>query len=190
MSMAVLVKLSTDIPLIPVITLAMSHLLHVEHTKSSSTVSALLRHRPPDRSRRCRQPHLPQRLRLRFHPGRHPRLLQSFFSKYDEIENTHIVTDKTLGRSKGYAFVCFRTRTAREGPQRPNKTIGNRTITCELASFGRSPDSSTVPAQAQSLGTGSSYVASIAGDHSATPSTGPLCERRHASAELRLIGLV
>lgn len=68
--------------------------------------------------------------------------LQSFFSKYGELENIHIVTDKPSGRPKGYAFVCFKTRTAAEKAlSDPNKTIGNRTITCHLAAFGRSPGS-------------------------------------------------
>ncbi|KAJ6830564.1 UBP1-associated protein 2B-like [Iris pallida] len=78
-----------------------------------------------------------------------------------------------------------------EGPQRPqqdyqqpdNHLRAGRLRPLSRLCYGR-------PVQTQSLGTGSTGVASIAGDHSATPSTGPFCERRHASTELRLIGLV
>ncbi|KAJ6803501.1 putative UBP1-associated protein 2A [Iris pallida] len=76
--------------------------------------------------------------------------LQSFFSKYGEIENVHIVTDKPSGRPKGYAFVCFRTRAAAEKAlSDPNKTLGNRTITCQLAALGRTSGSAAfVPPKA------------------------------------------
>ncbi|GMI92096.1 hypothetical protein like AT2G41060 [Hibiscus trionum] len=62
------------------------------------------------------------------------------FSKYGEIEECKAVTDKVSGKSKGYAFILFKHRSgARQALKQPQKKIGNRTTSCQLASQGPVP---------------------------------------------------
>ncbi|KAF9665377.1 hypothetical protein SADUNF_Sadunf16G0116300 [Salix dunnii] len=64
--------------------------------------------------------------------------LISVFKKYGEIEDCKIVTDKATGRSKGYGFLLFKTRiAARKALKEPQKKVGNRMVSCQLASLGK-----------------------------------------------------
>ncbi|MBA0774540.1 hypothetical protein Gotri_009742, partial [Gossypium trilobum] len=66
--------------------------------------------------------------------------LTSEFSKYGEIEECKAVTDRVSGKSKGYAFILFKHRSgARRALKQPQKKIGNRTTSCQLASQGPVP---------------------------------------------------
>ncbi|KAF3455220.1 hypothetical protein FNV43_RR05668 [Rhamnella rubrinervis] len=66
--------------------------------------------------------------------------LTSVFGSYGEIEDCKAVTDKVSGKSKGYAFILFRHRSgARKALKEPQKKIGNRTTSCQLASTGPVP---------------------------------------------------
>ncbi|GAV88797.1 RRM_1 domain-containing protein [Cephalotus follicularis] len=77
--------------------------------------------------------------------------LTDVFKEYGEIEDCKAVCDKISGKSKGYAFILFRTRGgARKALKEPQKKIGNRMTACQLASIG--------PAQPQ----GSSAAAPVA----------------------------
>nr|XP_010906042.3 UBP1-associated protein 2A [Elaeis guineensis] len=63
--------------------------------------------------------------------------LASVFCQYGEIEECRVVVDRNTGRSKGYGFVLFRTRAAaRKALKEPQKRIGHRMTSCQLASFG------------------------------------------------------
>ncbi|KAA8544480.1 hypothetical protein F0562_022480 [Nyssa sinensis] len=63
--------------------------------------------------------------------------LTSVFSKYGEIEDCKAVTDKVSGKSKGYGFILFKHRSgARKALQQPQKKIGTRMTSCQLASAG------------------------------------------------------
>ncbi|KAB2089159.1 hypothetical protein ES319_A03G042800v1 [Gossypium barbadense] len=62
------------------------------------------------------------------------------FSKYGEIEECKAVTDKVSGKSKGYAFILFKHRSgARRALKQPQKKIGIRTTSCQLAVQGPVP---------------------------------------------------
>ncbi|KAI4340496.1 hypothetical protein MLD38_025325 [Melastoma candidum] len=64
-------------------------------------------------------------------------ILTSVFSKYGEIEDCKHVTDRVTGKSKGYAFILFKRRaSARKALKEPQKKIGNRITSCQLASAG------------------------------------------------------
>ncbi|XP_058743129.1 UBP1-associated protein 2B-like [Vicia villosa] len=66
--------------------------------------------------------------------------LTSVFQKYGEIEDCKAVTDKVSGKSKGYAFILFKHRSGcRRALKQPQKQIGNRTTSCQLASAGPVP---------------------------------------------------
>ncbi|XP_060200182.1 UBP1-associated protein 2A-like [Lycium barbarum] len=63
--------------------------------------------------------------------------LTSVFEKYGEIEACNAVTDKVSGKSKGYGFILFKHRSsARKALREPQKKIGTRTTSCQLASAG------------------------------------------------------
>ena len=65
--------------------------------------------------------------------------LTSAFKQYGQIEECNVVTDKITGRSKGYGFVLFKTRSgARKALKQPQKKIGNRMAACHLAAAGPS----------------------------------------------------
>ncbi|KAL6976574.1 hypothetical protein U1Q18_025364 [Sarracenia purpurea var. burkii] len=66
--------------------------------------------------------------------------LISVFGKYGEIEDCKAVSDKVSGKSKGYAFILFKHRSgARKALKQPQKKIGNRITSCQLASAGPVP---------------------------------------------------
>lgn len=59
------------------------------------------------------------------------------FKPFGEIEEFKLITDKATGRAKGYAFAQFKTRAAAEKALKiPQKKIGNRTASCQLAALG------------------------------------------------------
>ncbi|KAL2507077.1 UBP1-associated protein 2A [Forsythia ovata] len=64
-------------------------------------------------------------------------IMKSVFGKYGEIEDCKVVSDKNSGKSKGYGFILYKHREgARRALKQPQKTIGNRTASCQLASTG------------------------------------------------------
>ncbi|OWM69090.1 UBP1-associated protein 2B-like [Punica granatum] len=66
--------------------------------------------------------------------------LYSVFGKYGEIEDCKHVTDRVSGKSKGYAFILYKHRSgARKALKQPQKKVGNRTTSCQLASTGPVP---------------------------------------------------
>ncbi|KAF5751648.1 hypothetical protein HS088_TW02G00664 [Tripterygium wilfordii] len=66
--------------------------------------------------------------------------LTAEFGKYGEIEDCKAVTDRVSGKSKGYAFILFKHRSgARKALKQPQKKIGNRITSCQLASAGPVP---------------------------------------------------
>lgn len=75
--------------------------------------------------------------------------LTSVFGIYGEIEDCKAVTDKVSGKSKGYGFILFKHRSgARKALREPQKKIGTRMTSCQLASAGpvpAPPPSSAVP---------------------------------------------
>ncbi|OIW12258.1 hypothetical protein TanjilG_06047 [Lupinus angustifolius] len=63
--------------------------------------------------------------------------LTSAFRQYGEVEDCKAVADKITGKSKGYGFILFKTRSgARKALEQPQKKIGNRLTSCQLASLG------------------------------------------------------
>ncbi|MCD7472856.1 hypothetical protein HAX54_014260 [Datura stramonium] len=66
--------------------------------------------------------------------------LTSVFGVYGEIEDCKAVTDKVSGKSKGYGFILFKHRSgARKALREPQKKIGTRMTSCQLASAGPVP---------------------------------------------------
>ncbi|XP_022865466.1 UBP1-associated protein 2A-like, partial [Olea europaea var. sylvestris] len=64
-------------------------------------------------------------------------ILTSVFGKYGEIEDCKVVTDKASGKSKGYGFILYKHRNgARKALLQPQKKIGTRMTSCQLASAG------------------------------------------------------
>lgn len=75
-------------------------------------------------------------------------ILTSVFGKYGEIEDCKAVTDKVSGKSKGYAFILFKHRSgARKALKQPQKKIGSRITSCQLASAGpvQAPPAAAAP---------------------------------------------
>ncbi|OAY79112.1 UBP1-associated protein 2B [Ananas comosus] len=63
--------------------------------------------------------------------------LSAAFAPFGEIEECKVVSDRATGRCKGYGFVRFKTRAAaKRALKEPQKRIGNRSTSCQLASFG------------------------------------------------------
>ncbi|XP_010542227.1 PREDICTED: UBP1-associated protein 2A-like [Tarenaya hassleriana] len=59
------------------------------------------------------------------------------FKQYGEIEDCKAVVDKISGKSKGYGFILFKSRSgARNALKQPQKKIGSRMTACQLASIG------------------------------------------------------
>lgn len=66
--------------------------------------------------------------------------LVSEFGKYGAIEDCKAVVDKVSGKSKGYGFILFKHRSgAQKALKEPQKKIGNRMTSCQLASAGPVP---------------------------------------------------
>lgn len=63
--------------------------------------------------------------------------LVSAFEPFGEIEECNVVTDRATGKTKGYGFVLFKTRKgAFKALREPQKKIGNRMASCQLACLG------------------------------------------------------
>ncbi|KAL1191526.1 UBP1-associated protein 2A [Cardamine amara subsp. amara] len=59
------------------------------------------------------------------------------FKQYGEIEDCKAVFDKISGKSKGYGFILYKSRSgARNALKQPQKKIGSRMTACQLASKG------------------------------------------------------
>ncbi|OIW06457.1 hypothetical protein TanjilG_05228 [Lupinus angustifolius] len=75
--------------------------------------------------------------------------LTAAFRQYGEIEDCKAVTDNVTGNSNGYGFILFKTRCgARKALEQPQKKVGNRVISCQLASLGpvqQQPDNFAQP---------------------------------------------
>ncbi|KAL3752237.1 hypothetical protein ACJRO7_012963 [Eucalyptus globulus] len=85
--------------------------------------------------------------------------LTSAFKPFGPIEECKAVTDKATGRCKGYGFVLFKTRAAtRKALKEPQKRIGNRTASCQLAASGP-PSAAPVSSDASSR---KMYIANVA----------------------------
>ncbi|GAB4844013.1 hypothetical protein Ancab_013977 [Ancistrocladus abbreviatus] len=68
--------------------------------------------------------------------------LRNAFGQYGEIEDCKAVIDKVSGKSKGYGFILFKSRSgARKALKQPQKKIGNRMTACQLAAIGPVPSS-------------------------------------------------
>ncbi|XP_040379041.1 UBP1-associated protein 2B-like [Oryza brachyantha] len=69
--------------------------------------------------------------------------LRSAFSRFGELEDCRVISDKQSGRSKGYGFVLFRSRrSALRALRRPQLQIGGRLAFCHLAASGPAPPTS------------------------------------------------
>lgn len=63
--------------------------------------------------------------------------IESVFAPYGEIEDLNVVSDRATGKCKGYAFVTFKSRkSAQDLLKTPRVLVGNRLISCQLASEG------------------------------------------------------
>ncbi|XP_062184609.1 UBP1-associated protein 2B-like [Phragmites australis] len=72
--------------------------------------------------------------------------LRSAFSRFGELEDCRVISDKQSGKSKGYGFVLFRSRrSALRALRRPQLQIGGRLAFCHLAASGPAPP----PSQSQ-----------------------------------------
>ncbi|KAF8660155.1 hypothetical protein HU200_057719 [Digitaria exilis] len=69
--------------------------------------------------------------------------LRGAFSRFGELEDCRVISDKQSGRSKGYGFVLFRSRrSALRALRRPQLQIGGRLAFCHLAASGPAPPAS------------------------------------------------
>ncbi|KAL2502092.1 RNA-binding protein musashi/mRNA cleavage and polyadenylation factor I complex [Forsythia ovata] len=79
------------------------------------------------------------------------------FKPFGEVEECKLITDKNTGRAKGYAFVLFKTRAAaKKALKVPQKKIGNRVVSCQLASAGP-----TTPTQASEPSSWKVFVGNV-----------------------------
>lgn len=73
--------------------------------------------------------------------------LLEVFSKYGEIEEGSVAYDKNTNKSRGFAFVTFKTVEAtKRALKEPNKTIDGRTVTVKLAADGQKEKLPSQPA--------------------------------------------
>ncbi|KAD3640073.1 hypothetical protein E3N88_29296 [Mikania micrantha] len=92
-------------------------------------------------------------------------VLVSEFGKYGEIEDCKAVVDKVSGKSKGYAFILFKHRAgAQKALKEPQKKIGNRMTSCQLASAGPVPAPPPVAPQVSELTQRKIFVSNVAAD--------------------------
>ncbi|KAM0842014.1 hypothetical protein ACQ4PT_058636 [Festuca glaucescens] len=69
--------------------------------------------------------------------------LRSAFSRFGELEDYRVILDKQSGKSKGYGFVLFRSRSAAlRALRRPQLQIGGRLAFCHFAASGPASPSS------------------------------------------------
>ncbi|KAK4776042.1 hypothetical protein SAY87_024003 [Trapa incisa] len=82
--------------------------------------------------------------------------LVSAFEAFGEIEECNVVMDRVTGNTKGYGFVLFKTRKgASKALREPQKRVGNRIASCQLASLGsvaKDPNSGSVAASKKNGG--------------------------------------
>eukprot|EP00262_Sarcandra_glabra_P000404 TRINITY_DN10485_c0_g1_i1.p1 TRINITY_DN10485_c0_g1~~TRINITY_DN10485_c0_g1_i1.p1 ORF type:complete len:412 (+),score=22.94 TRINITY_DN10485_c0_g1_i1:76-1311(+) len=63
--------------------------------------------------------------------------LLSSFSQYGDVEDCKVVFDRNTGKSKGFGFIVFTTRSAAvKALKQPQKKIKSRVAWCQLASVG------------------------------------------------------
>jgi len=75
--------------------------------------------------------------------------LLAAFSVHGEIEEGSVIMDKMTGKSKGFAFVTFKNITsAHDALAQPDKQIGGRTVSCNLAAMGPVRNKGTMGAPA------------------------------------------
>ncbi|KAL8146000.1 hypothetical protein AgCh_003946 [Apium graveolens] len=91
--------------------------------------------------------------------------LVSEFSKYGEVEDCKAVTDKVSGKSKGYGFILFKHRGgAQKALKEPQKKIGNRVTSCQLASAGPVPAPAPVAAPVSEYTQRKIFVSNVSAD--------------------------
>ncbi|KAK1396620.1 UBP1-associated protein 2A [Heracleum sosnowskyi] len=91
--------------------------------------------------------------------------LISEFSKYGEVEDCKAVTDKVSGKSKGYGFILFKHRGgAQKALKEPQKKIGNRVTSCQLASAGPVPAPAPVAAPVSEYTQRKIFVSNVSAD--------------------------
>ncbi|CAF0893262.1 unnamed protein product [Rotaria sordida] len=72
--------------------------------------------------------------------------LRAFFSKFGEIEEAVVITDRSTGKSRGYGFVTMARREgADEAVKEPNPTIDGRRANVNLAYLGAKNRAATLP---------------------------------------------
>ncbi|KAK1439509.1 hypothetical protein QVD17_05328 [Tagetes erecta] len=87
------------------------------------------------------------------------------FEKYGEVEDCKAVADKVSGKSKGYAFILFKHRVgAQKALKEPQKKIGNRMTSCQLASAGPVPAPPPTVAPVSELTQRKIFVSNVAAD--------------------------
>ena len=59
--------------------------------------------------------------------------VRAAYERFGEIQDAAVVTDRTSGKSKGYAFVTFKTLEAAEAALDETMTIDGRVVTCNTA---------------------------------------------------------
>ncbi|GLJ21485.1 hypothetical protein SUGI_0396730 [Cryptomeria japonica] len=73
--------------------------------------------------------------------------LLEVFSKYGEIEEGSVAYDKNTNKSRGFAFVTFKTvEAAKRALKEPNKTIDGRGVNVKLAAEGQKEKPTPQPA--------------------------------------------
>ncbi|KAJ7520867.1 hypothetical protein O6H91_19G026700 [Diphasiastrum complanatum] len=89
--------------------------------------------------------------------------LSDVFTKYGELDEAVVITDKNTGKSRGFGFVTYsRIDGALRALEEPSKTIDGRVTVCQLASQG------TTPLQpAQDVAQRKIYVGNVPADLSA-----------------------
>jgi len=66
--------------------------------------------------------------------------LETYFARYGEIEEAVVITDRILGKSRGYGFVTMKTKeAAAEATKEPNPIIDGRKANVNLAFLGAKP---------------------------------------------------
>ncbi|CAN4123205.1 unnamed protein product [Withania somnifera] len=93
--------------------------------------------------------------------------LTNAFGEYGEIEDCKVVIDKVSGKSKGYGFILFKHRSgSRKALKEPQKKIGTRMTSCQLASAGPvpAPPPSTAAAPVSEYTQRKIFVSNVAAD--------------------------
>lgn len=91
-----------------------------------------------------RQPPTPRTAAIFVHglgPGATSAALASAFPPFGALDECHAVADRATGRCRGYGFVTFRHRSsARRALADASKRVDGRSVACQLASLGPSPE--------------------------------------------------